>query len=284
MPKLITGPELIQAIEKSEFMTSGDPSCAEGIKYDFRVSARFLKSKFNRPIDYNELPETEKKEAVIQPGEVVFVLTEERLSLPNNIIVQLSPKRKLSHAGILILGGFTIDPGYQGKLLFGLYNFSSTPFPIIPGKKLVGATFYELIESEIKQFPTPPPPLDDFPEELIRMINEYEPIALQYLVKDIKELEKQVKEIQSTVGDQKSWTRRFEDYLDAHNDQIGKLTKGLEDEVVNRTSGQTQLTEGINQINSNLSFLKGIAWFLSIAGGICIALFIAWLCKKLGIT
>jgi deoxycytidine triphosphate deaminase len=282
MPTLITGTELVESIKSHIFIDNGDPNCAEGIKYDFRLSNIFLKSKFTRPVSYNDLTETEKKEAVINPGEVVFVLTEERLSLPENIFVQLSPKRKLSHAGILILGGLAIDPGYKGKLLFGLYNFSSTPFPIIPGKKLIGATFYKLIDSEIDKFPPPPPPLDEFPEELIRMINEYEPIVLQHVAKDLSNLERRFDEIYRTVSSHENWTRRFEEYLDSHNTQIGKITKGLEDEITARLAGQNQLTEAINSIKNNFAFLRGVAWILGIMGGVALALLIAGLTKLLG--
>ena len=66
------------------------------------------------------IPEVDR---FVEPGEVVFVLTEERLDLPRNMIAVLSQKRKLFNQGIQVLGGFCIDPLYRGKLLVGLYNF-----------------------------------------------------------------------------------------------------------------------------------------------------------------
>lgn len=55
-------------------------------------------------------------EFVIKPGETAFVTTEETLELPGDVFCQLSTKRKLSHEGILVLGGFYVDPNYKGKL------------------------------------------------------------------------------------------------------------------------------------------------------------------------
>lgn len=141
MPRMITGRELREAVEKSTFIEGGDVKCAEGVKYDFRLSQRILKAKFGRPVSANELSPPERADLFIEPGEMVFVLSAERLKLSDTMTAELSPKRKLSHAGILAMGGFCIDPLYDGFLLIGLYNFSSTRFPLLPGKKLIAATF-----------------------------------------------------------------------------------------------------------------------------------------------
>lgn len=45
------------------------------------------------------------RKAVVEPGEVVFVLSRERLVLPPNVYAQLSPKRSLAQDGIELMGG-----------------------------------------------------------------------------------------------------------------------------------------------------------------------------------
>src|SRR5258708_1894626 len=107
MAVMITGQDLRTMVTEGALIKNGDLSCAESIKYDFRLSQRILKAKFGRPMRADEVPD--KQDLVVEPGEVVFVLSEERLTLPRDVIAQLSPKRKLSHAGILTLGGFMID-------------------------------------------------------------------------------------------------------------------------------------------------------------------------------
>ena len=108
MANIIAGDKLLKAVKSQTFIKGGDVKCAEGVKYDFRVSSKILKANYKRPIDVNKLTETEKKELFIDPGEMIFILTEERLDLPDNMIAELSPKRKLSHAGVLAIGGFCI--------------------------------------------------------------------------------------------------------------------------------------------------------------------------------
>jgi deoxycytidine triphosphate deaminase len=123
MAKVISGKHLQEAIENNEFLSAGDVTNCDGIKYDFRLDDCILKSKFGVPVNYSSFPiEKQGSELVVTPGEMVFVMTKETLNLPKNIYSQLSPRRKMTEFGIVTLGGFAIDPGYKGKLLFGLYS------------------------------------------------------------------------------------------------------------------------------------------------------------------
>jgi deoxycytidine triphosphate deaminase len=131
----------------------------------------------------------EKDEAsfVIKPGETAFVETEEDLELPNDIFCQLSTKRKLSHDGILLLGGFCIDPNYKGKLFFGLHNFTREDYPFRPTKKLVAGIFYKLDENEAKAITSTPEPMYEFPDELIKNVKFFRSASTESLETKIEE-------------------------------------------------------------------------------------------------
>jgi deoxycytidine triphosphate deaminase len=101
---------------------------------------------------------------------MVFVLTKETLNLPKNIFSQLSPRRKMIEFGIITLGGLAIDPGYNGRLLFGLYNISSEDFKLIPNAKLAGAVFFELEDDELIPDYIPPKAVLDYPSNLIEKV------------------------------------------------------------------------------------------------------------------
>lgn len=279
MPTMITGKELRAAVDDGSFIQGGDATCVEGVKYDFRLSARILKARYASPIDANKLSETEKQGLSVEPGEAVFVLTEERLKLPENMIAQLSPKRKLSHAGILTLGGFTIDPRYEGRLLLGLFNFSSTPFALIPGKKVIAATFYKLEGSEVGEFPHPVAPLDDFPDELIQVMQKYHPVALQSVTDMVKRIQEDLLTLKDEVKSHETWYQRFKDSLDAHNAQIGGIASELKTEVEVRKSGHDEMTVAIRGMQSALSFLKGAAWVVMGIFGVTLAALAGWVGK-----
>jgi deoxycytidine triphosphate deaminase len=270
MATMVTGNELRRAVQDGEFIKDGIPDSVEGVKYDFHLSNRVLKAKFKRPVDFDQLSESEKREMEVEPGEVVFVLTQERLSLPLDVVAQLSPKRKLSHAGILTLGGLCIDPGYKGRLLIGLCNFSSTPFPIEPGRKLIAATFYRLNEAEANGLEGPRESLDDFPDELVQVMQRYKPVALEPLARELGELRSDVEGLRRDIRSHEDWYNRFKESLGAHNQLIGEISKDLKAEIGERQTGQDKLTR-------TLSWLKGAAWTLTGVMSVAVAFFLAWL-------
>jgi deoxycytidine triphosphate deaminase len=272
MATLITGAELREAIAAQTFVKGGDPAGAEGVKYDFRMSNQILKAEFGAPIDAGKLGEAERGKLVVSPGEVVFVLTEETLEMPRDMIAQLSPKRKMAHAGIQTLGGFTVDPGYSGRLLLGLLNISSTPFQLIPGKKVIGATFFRLEGSEVGEFPEPPEGLETFPDELVQVMRSYQPIAVQSVSETVQRLQADVVALQREVRERETWYRQFQQSLEATEGQINRLSGELLKEQEVRKGGQDELTKAVTSIERTLSFLRGAAWILGLLLGSSLAI------------
>lgn len=292
MANIISGEKHSAAVSSQTFIKGGDVSCAEGVKYDFRVSSKLLKASYKRPIDVDKLSEKDKAELFIDPGEMVFILTEEHLDLPNNMVAELSPKRKLSHAGILAIGGFCIDPLYQGRLLIGLFNLSSTPFPIIPGKKVIAATFFLLEEQECCEFEHPEAALEDFPDELVQVMQKYRPMVMTSVLENIQQIQRQVDIIQKKMDSQNDWYKRFEGILDGHNTQIGNLIQGLNIEVKARERGEDSLsraltgyTEQMKAIDKTMTWLKGAAWVIGgLLALIGIPVVVAWILKLMKLT
>ncbi|HET9209376.1 MAG TPA: hypothetical protein VFR03_03200 [Thermoanaerobaculia bacterium] len=262
MPMLVTGAELREGVLRQDFIKGGDPGHAEGVKYDLTLSSMILKAG-SAPIDASALSQIERGQLVVQPGEVVFALTEERLELPPNMMAQLSPKRSISHAGILVIGGFCIDPGYHGHLLLGLYNLSSTPFRLLPGRRVIAATFYHLEEGETGDFPEPQS-LDEFPPELIQTMEKYRPEGAQALVEAVRQLEINLQSLRSEVMKH----NRFEETLERHDSQIEKLLTGLTAEADARKRGEDRLTEGMQNIEKTFDRLIGgakvVGWIVTL--------------------
>ncbi len=266
MPTAVTGQALANAVKHETFIKGGSSQCVEGMKYDFRLGSRILKSSLVAPIDLKQLTETERSKIAVEPGEVVFVLTEERLELANDMKAELSPKRKLSHEGVLVLGGFSIDPRYSGKLLIGLYNFSSTPFPLIMGRKVIAALFYRLENTEVADFPLPES-IEDFPVELIRLIRDYKPVAPQALQDAFAALRTEVANLRNDFVSGREWQRQFQESLTRHDKQIGDLLSGLTAEQSTRQRGEDKLTSAVNEMKGTLSWIKGAAWVVAIMIG-----------------
>ena len=253
MATLVTGERLLTAVKTQTFIQGGIESCAEGVKYDLRMGSRLLKTKCG-PIDTSKLGEVERGQLYLEPGEVAFVLSEEVLNLPENMTATLSPKRKLSHDGILVLGGFFIDPLYRGHLLVGLYNFSTTRWPLRPGKKLVAAVFYTLVGDEICRF-SEPESIMDFPDDLIRLIQNYQPVMLESLQEKLQTTQQELADLRREFRNQEDWKRTFRESLDKHDMQIGQilgslsdLARRLEQEMNLRASGQQDVQKQLIDI------------------------------------
>lgn len=240
MSVILSEDELKKIVSNAQLLENGTEENVEGIKYDFRFGKRFLKAHFSVPRNYDELSGEELKYAFVEPGEVVFVLSKEKLILPNDIYIQLSPKRSLAHDGIELLGGLTVDPSYEGYLVFGLYNVSGTPFRLTPGIKLVGANFFKLKESEIpNQTGKKPTAIYDFPERLQQLIGKYKPVNPQTISEELKKL-------QSAFNDS-------QDKLNSNIQNINETISDMRRELTNEISKREQ--ESI-RVSSQLSALE----------------------------
>lgn len=64
---------------------------------------------------------------VIPPGQFAFLLTEETVKVPSNAIAFISMKAGIKYKGLVNISGFHVDPGFEGKLLFSVYNAGPSP-------------------------------------------------------------------------------------------------------------------------------------------------------------
>jgi dUTPase len=249
------------------------------VKYDFRTGHRLLKAGYTTPVDTQRLTEAERSQLYLDPGEIAFVLTEEELALPENMVAMLSPKRKLSHEGILVLGGFLIDPLYAGPLIVGLYNFSTTRWPLRPDKKLIAAVFYTLAPQELGEFPKPES-FSDFPDGLVQMMQRYQPVVLEALREAIRNTQKDIADLRDEFRSQEEWKRTFRESLDAHDKQIGKMAgiveelgKRLDQEMSLRSDVQQELQKKVTEVDAELKQLgkKGESrrlWLIAIVSAV----------------
>jgi hypothetical protein len=163
-----------------------------------------------------------------------------------------------------------------------LLNISSTPFQLIPGKKVIAATFFTLERGEIGDFPPPSEGLEGFPDELIQVMRNYHPIALQSVSDTLTRLGADVLALQREVREREDWYKQFQKSLEATEGQITRLSTELTKEQEVRRSGQDSLTKAVTSIEGTLNFLRGAAWAIGILGTIGIGLIIAALTHRLG--
>ncbi len=65
------------------------------------------------------------EQLVLPPGQFGLLLTEERVTIPNNAIGFISIKAGIKFCGLVNVSGFHVDPGFSGRLKFSVYNAGS---------------------------------------------------------------------------------------------------------------------------------------------------------------
>ncbi len=243
MATILSEDELRKIVMDAQYIENGTEENVEGIKYDFTLGNQFLKAHFSEPKKYEELSGDDLKHAYVEPGEVVFVLSKEKLNLPIDMHIQLSPKRSLAHDGIELLGGLTVDPLYEGYLVFGLYNVSGTPFKLKPGIKLVGATLYRLSGIEVPHGSyKKPKSIIDFPERLQNLIGNYKPVNPQTISEELKKL-------QSSYNDSQD---RLNRNVKEINLAISDMQKQLTDEISKRDQESIRISSQLSSLERKM--------------------------------
>lgn len=294
MSSIINNDKLKEFVTTQSVIQKGNIQNCKGMKYDFTLSGRFLKAKSKRPLNYNELSVADKEAyAVIKPGEVIYVLAEETVSMPQDVYAQLTPKRSMGEIGINVQGALFIDPKYEGVLVFGLYNYSSTDFHFTPGKTFASAVFYQLDENEAFEYITgkEPKKIYDFSPELINTISKYEPVGFHNLANRMENVESDIKDIKYRLDDNDRWAREVKNILNQVSDQnrantsniksiqqnINDLNNALTAEMNNRKQEDLILNEKViksEQKTKILSSLTGILLFILGSG---VTVFVSWI-------
>ena len=69
----------------------------------------------------------------IPPGHFAQLLTEEAIRVPPDALGLISMKSKVKSLGLVNVSGFHVDPGFQGRLRFSVYNAGPSPVVISRG-------------------------------------------------------------------------------------------------------------------------------------------------------
>lgn len=81
-----------------------------------------------------EILNESNKTITLNPGQFALLLTNEKISLSDNIFGLISIKAGIKFKGIINVSGFHIDPGFKGQLLFSVYNAGPSKITLKKGE------------------------------------------------------------------------------------------------------------------------------------------------------
>jgi len=99
-----------------------------------------------KPRSIKKLNPSEK--IYIEPGQFALLLTEEKVKIPLDKIAFISIKAGIKFKGLVNVSGFHVDPGFEGKLLFSVYNAGPSTIVLNRGEKCFPIWFAEITETD----------------------------------------------------------------------------------------------------------------------------------------
>lgn len=84
---------------------------------------------------------------IVQPGEFVLGVTQETLTVPDDMVVRVEGRSSLGRLGIIVhsTAGF-VDPGFSGTITLEISNLNRLPVALYPGMRICQLAF-ELMSS-----------------------------------------------------------------------------------------------------------------------------------------
>ena len=126
------------------------PDCVEPASLDLHLSNEMCvpdvqKVAFidlDKPVDLMRQLIIDGDGYVLHPGDFILGLTEEYVTLPDNIVGKIEGKSSLGRLGLMVhvTAGF-IDPGFKGCITLEMKNLLQVPIVLRPGKKICQIAF-----------------------------------------------------------------------------------------------------------------------------------------------
>jgi len=132
-----------------------DPAMVQPASVDVRLgdSFRVFHNHRTAAIDLNDPPAGlteqvsigEGEAFVIHPGEFVLGRTQERVSLPDDVVSRIEGKSSVGRLGLIVhaTAGF-VDPGFEGTLTLEITNLTRVPIKLYAGKPIAQLSFMAL--------------------------------------------------------------------------------------------------------------------------------------------
>jgi dCTP deaminase len=79
---------------------------------------------------------------IVQPGEFILGVTQEKITVPDDLVVRVEGRSSLGRLGIIVhsTAGF-VDPGFSGTITLEISNLNRLPVALYPGMRVCQIAF-----------------------------------------------------------------------------------------------------------------------------------------------
>lgn len=110
----------------------------DGAAYRLRVGPEVYVSPTGEADDPRNKPKTQLKVGqgfTVPAGQFGFILTEEQVKVPPTAIAFISMRASYKFQGLVNVSGFHVDPNYDGRLIFSVFNAGPGPVHLSRGEE-----------------------------------------------------------------------------------------------------------------------------------------------------
>lgn len=163
----------------------------------FATSDKFATSSPSAPL-VSVLKEAPHNILRIRPGQFAFLMTSEVVRVPSDAIALISIRAGYKFKGLINVSGFHVDPGWEGKLLFSVYNAGPTVVTLKRGEPMFLIVYAGLDQNSTKTYNGKSRGQADIDASLLENMTEqvFSPLMLQ---RQLDELKNSAAETASTI-------------------------------------------------------------------------------------
>lgn len=130
-------------------------------------------------------------EMIIPAGQFAFLLTEEVIKIPSNAMGFISLKSHVKWKGLINVSGFHVDPGFQGRLIYSVYNAGPSNIHLARGERLFLLWIADLDQTSSEKYLYDKPPVGEISLSLISEVDR--PLhSLQSLSETVEKLRNEI--------------------------------------------------------------------------------------------
>jgi len=157
--------------EKIVILPKPDSSMISGVSVDIRLGNEFrVFQDHTAPFIDLSGPKEEMQQAMdsvmsdeiyikdgdaffLHPGELALAVTNESVTLPDNIVGWLDGRSSLARLGLMVhVTAHRIDPGWSGQIVLEFYNSGKLPLALRPKMKIAALNFETMSSSAARPY------------------------------------------------------------------------------------------------------------------------------------
>lgn len=143
-------------------------------------------SKDSKPKHRTKRMLKDRESFYIPSGQFAFLMTAEVVKVPTNALAFISFKARIKFKGLVNVSGFHVDPGYNDRLYFSIYNAGPGPIHLTQGQHLF-LIWYADLDTDSTKVKTSANPKLDLTELINGLSGElHTPASLDERIKNVE--------------------------------------------------------------------------------------------------